>query len=357
MSASGSGPNRRKRWGAEHPTASPCGPRRKRIRRIRSSSAHQSRLVGRPDVSLRRFPLCLCDLVCCWCRCCHCLQTIEEEVEVLLETLALLSIRRASREGSGRGESAQQCAARNCYCSRACLKGGPRQLESSMQDLSISELGRQLDGSCIATPAWVMPPPKNARSTAFVLFGASSLSSLLQPSSGAKLVLYILCLDVSGLTQLPRHQNHWDEGRGGWVSESVGSINVYSRRLSVDELPITDAKQTEALGVLVEFYRELPSLREAIIAPTSHWLRWRVSKALGEAPRSASPRRAQQILCMDVSFAQALLRPACAWLLEFLQILVGVLESFHHDSRSRSLALARGARRRSIRRPWDSAQT
>mmetsp|Transcript_87881 Transcript_87881/g.210014 ORF Transcript_87881/g.210014 Transcript_87881/m.210014 type:complete len:148 (-) Transcript_87881:68-511(-) len=52
-------------------------------------------------------------------RCCHCLQTMEEEVEVLLE---------------------------NCYCSRACLKGGPR----------------QLDGSCIATPAWVMPPPKNA---------------------------------------------------------------------------------------------------------------------------------------------------------------------------------------------------
>mmetsp|Transcript_124369 Transcript_124369/g.175454 ORF Transcript_124369/g.175454 Transcript_124369/m.175454 type:complete len:150 (+) Transcript_124369:59-508(+) len=111
-------------------------------------------------------------------RCCHCLQTIEEEVEVLLE---------------------------NCYCSRACLKGGPR----------------QLDGSCIATPAWVMPPPKNA-------------------------------------------------------PKPLG------RRLSVDELPITDAKQTEA-----------------IIAPTSHWLRWRVSKALGEA----------------------LLRPACAWLLEFLQIL------------------------------------
>ncbi|CAE7037151.1 unnamed protein product [Symbiodinium natans] len=52
-------------------------------------------------------------------RCCHCLRTIEEEVEVLLE---------------------------NCYCSRVCLKGGPR----------------QLDGSCIATPSWVMPPEKAA---------------------------------------------------------------------------------------------------------------------------------------------------------------------------------------------------
>ncbi|CAE7816482.1 TOP2A [Symbiodinium sp. CCMP2456] len=109
-------------------------------------------------------------------RCCHCLQTIEEEVEVLLE---------------------------NCYCSRACLKGGPR----------------QLDGSCIATPAWVMPPPKNA--------------------------------------PIP-----------------------LGRRLSLQELPVTDFSKTEA-----------------IITPTSHWLH-RISKTLGEA----------------------LLRPS-AWLSEFLQIL------------------------------------